>query len=289
MLTFERGLTVEDIIPDARQIVVEGEKIAYKCLLLATGARPRIPFIMPAGRWCTLWTEDDGRTLNKKISQVKEIIVAGAGVLGVEAAWQLAEAGLHVTLIGRSEYPLAEYLDSMTANLLTRKLSDAGVDLVFGQSIEEVRLIDGGGGLEFQTREGKFSADYGVLTLGSEPEIRLAQSAGLDIGRGIAVDSSLRTSQPHIWAAGDCAEHPDGTTTGLWRSAEEQGHLAALSMLGRKVKNENPPYRLKCEVFGGFWFSAGPVAQFKTAETWEVGTALWRPWLCRWSPGRINP
>jgi NAD(P)H-nitrite reductase large subunit len=97
--------------------------------------------------------------------------------------------------------------------------------------------------------------DMVVFCIGVAPRIELAKGAGLSVNTGILVDEHLRTSEPTIYAAGDCAEHRDGSLTDLWHAAEYQGVVAAKNAMGHAMEFDNPPFRLKCEVFGAYFFS----------------------------------
>lgn len=269
---------------DAHTLRLDSESISYSALLLATGARPCLPFHnLPAGTWSTLWTVSDGLTLHRKLGDVKRVAIVGVGVLGVEAAWQSSQMGLETVLVGRNTYPMMKYLDSEIAGILEAALRKSGVSLMLESNVTEIIRHPGGGGVLLKTEKGPLEADYVILSVGSRPDISLASASGIRVGKGIRVDSSLKTSAPDVWAAGDCAEHPGGLVTGLWHSAEHQGYLAALGMLDRNINFENLPYRLKCEVFGGFWFSAGPVNSaagldgLDAAESWDSKDIFWKP------------
>ena len=280
------GTTARNLKPESRSLTVDDdESVTFSGILLALGARPRLPFTdRSTDRWCFLWTEDHGRILHSalrgSLSGRRRVAIVGMGVLGVEAAWQAKQLGAEVSIVGKSDRPMAHYLDPLTAAILTETLRSCGINLLFNRRVSGLTVSERQAEsvvLNVEADNAKLDADYVVVAAGSDPEVSLAESAGLRVNRGIVVDSALRTSYPGIWAAGDCAEHPDGQVTGIWRAAEHQGKLAALSMLGRPVMNENPPYRLKCELFGGYWFSAGRGDDFEEAEVWHFGENLWRP------------
>ena len=276
-----KGQAVIRTDPGAHTLTLESGSLSYSSLLLATGARPRVPFTMPPGNWTTLWTAGDGLALHEKLTGLNKIAVVGIGVLGVEAAWQISMAGLETILVGCDTRPMMKYLDQVTADPLETAVRKSGITLNLERAVLGITGHPEAEGIVLETDKGPLEADFTVLTVGAKPESSLARSSGIRVGTGILVDSGLKTSAPDVWAAGDCAEHPGGLVTGLWHSAEHQGHLAALGMLGRYTKNDNPPYRLKCEVFGGFWFSAGPVnAPVGTdglgpAETRESKGIIW--------------
>ena len=288
-ITLITGCTVTSLNRTDRTIVSSAGRFEWDRLLLAVGGVPGQPDLhVPGDRFTQLYTKEDARRFRRSVSTHQRIAVIGNGVLGVEAAWQARLMNREVVLVGRSSRLMARYLDAPCSAELEDAARSAGIRLIPDCSVTGINGSDAGIALE--TDRGPLNADFAVITAGSSPLLDLAETAGLQTGRGILVDEYLRTSVPGIWAAGDCAEHPDGTITGLWHSAEHQGHLAALSMTDRPEANDNPPYRLKCEVFGGLWFSAGPVNEAPSeacpeAENWRVGPVLWRP---RFRDGRIS-
>lgn len=276
------GVSVISIDPAAHSITLASGVITYAKLLLATGALSRNPFYnLPAESCASLWTVHDGLALRESLAGLNKVAIVGVGVLGIEASWQTSLMGLETILVGRAERPMSKYLDSVSSDILKTSAEDSDVRLLLEHDVTGINRSPRGNGVLLDTDKGQIEADFVLITAGSRPDISLAAGSGLQVRRGILVDPELRTSAPDIWAAGDCAEHPDGTVTGLWHSAEHQGKLAAMGMLGKAVRNLNPPYRLKCEVFGGFWFSAGPVnsidATLDPAETWEFEGIIWRP------------
>jgi len=281
------GAVVSHIDSEAHTLFLDSVSFSYSRLLLAIGGRPSVPFSdLPGGKWSALWTVQDGILLNKQFSKIKKLVVVGTGVLGVEAAWQSSQAGVDTVLVGLDEWPMRRLLDRSSAAQLEHSIRESSLSLMLERNVIDV--IDGldNQGVLVKTDKETIEADYAVLAVGGEAEVSLARNSGIPVNRGILVDSGLKTSVGDIWAAGDCAEHPSGLITGLWHSAENQGYLAALGilgMLGQSVKFENPPYRLKCEVFGGYWFSAGPVntpvesGGIGPAEIVESGGIFWRP------------
>ena len=295
------GKTVRRIDTANHRLEMDSGGLGYGLLLIATGSAPYCPFGDTTGeRVSSLWDVQDGSFLHRRLSRCREVAIIGNGVLGVEAAWQCSLMGVSSTIYGKSSRPMAKYLDKVCSPSLSDAIGKSGV--VQRNSIEVTGISDGSEGLNINTGSGAFPADFAIITAGSRPRAGLASAAGIKVGKGILVDQSMKTSASDVWAAGDCAEHPDGTVSGLWHSAENQGRLAAESMLGKPVVNNNPPYRLKCEVFGGFWFSAGPVSSKNVpgeglvTETWEMGPVIWRPTfrsgalisLCGAAPGGLE-
>ena len=277
------GEPVREILPNEQSLTLGPHKIGYGALLLAVGASPKQPFdsselILP------LWTPQDAGRLNRLLDRSQRILVAGSGVLGVEAAWQAVLAGKDVVLAGDTSLPMSRFLDKALSEHLNGIMTDAGVRLELCESVAELHEQPSGGvraRLKGCDGEHSLDVDAAVVAVGSLPNTDLARRAGLNTRRGICVDSSLKSSNPHIWAAGDCAEHPGDVVTGLWHAAEHQGKLAAMSMLGHSPSDILPPFRLKCEVFNHYYFSGGPLAapvseELPQAQTWNLNGILWR-------------
>lgn len=276
------GTSAVSIKPEAHTVSLDSGSFSYSRLLLATGASPRNPFgDLPPESRSSLWTVNDGLFIRRQLIGLKKVAIVGVGVLGIEASWQTSLMGLETILIGRDKRPMSKYLDPVTSDILKTSVEESGTGMLLDHDVVKLNRGARGKGVILETDKGLIDADFVLITGGSEPNVSLAAVAGITVRRGIIVDSELRTTAPDIWAAGDCAEHADGVVTGLWHSAEHQGRFAALGMLGMAVDNHNPSYRLKCEVFGGFWFSAGPVNSLDDsldpAETWESEGIIWRP------------
>ena len=158
-------------------------------------------------------------------------VVAGGGLLGLEAAYALHKLGLDVTVLERGESLLHRQLDLRAAELLQRlprgtraerSLLGAEASRVEGaRRLEQVVLADGR----------SLAADLLLVAAGITPTTELAADAGLEVDRGVVVDDALRTSDPAIFAVGDVAEHRD-RVLGLWPTGVEQAEVAAENVAG---------------------------------------------------------
>lgn len=205
----------------------------YDELVLATGSRPVPPDVpglyhdgRPAGGATTLRTLDDSTRLAASTS----VIVLGGGVLGVETACGLARRGVHVTLVHPHAQLMNRYLDATACQLLADHLHRLGVVLRLGRTAAQHRP----GELVLDDGETLRAAAIAVCT-GVVPESTLALSAGLLIRRGVVVDDGLHTSDPHIHAIGDCAEH-NGQIPGHITPAWEQADTLARRLTGTDAR-----------------------------------------------------
>jgi 3-phenylpropionate/trans-cinnamate dioxygenase ferredoxin reductase subunit len=217
----------------------DGSTLAYEKLLLATGALPRqLPLAANAGPRCvTLRSFDNALAIRKLLVPDMRLVVIGGGFIGLELAASATKRGAKVTVLEAQPRVLMRGVPEEIAAVVAERHRTEGVDIRAGTGIASisgdahavrVTLADGS----------ELVADLLVVGIGAVPVTGLAESAGLAIENGIAVDRFLRTSDPDIFAAGDCCSFPleiyGGRRVRLesWRNAQDQGTLAAKNMLG---------------------------------------------------------
>ncbi|MFF4830301.1 NAD(P)/FAD-dependent oxidoreductase [Streptomyces sp. NPDC001315] len=217
----------------------DGPEIAYDTLVLATGSNPVLPPLrglftpdheLPEGVHA-FRTMDDCLGLSKAVRPGVRAVVIGGGLLGVSAARALAVRGAQVVLAQQAERLMERQLDPGASKLVLRHLKDLGVEVHTECRVRDVRCV-GGAVRSVEMADGyALDADLVVLACGVHPRAGLAKEAGLAVHKGILVDDELRTSDPHIRAIGDCAQH-DGTTYGLAAPALEQADVLAELLAG---------------------------------------------------------
>ena len=187
--------------------------VPYDHLVLSTGAapiRPPLPGINTPGIFTLRDIGDMDRIINwMGGGQVRDAIVVGGGFIGLEVAEQLHRKGIRVTVI-EADQQLLLPLDREMAVLLKEELEDHGVSVHLSDPVAGF-LPDMEGRIRVQTKRGhELVADLVVLSIGVRPDTVLAQEAGLTIGeRGaVVVNDYLQTSDPRIWALGDCVQFP---------------------------------------------------------------------------------
>ncbi|MFH8236455.1 NAD(P)/FAD-dependent oxidoreductase [Streptomyces sp. NPDC018321] len=214
----------------------DGSVIAYDTLVLATGSNAVLPPLrglftpdreLPEGVHA-FRTMDDCLGLSKALRPGVRAVVVGGGLLGVSAARALAVRGAQVVLAQQSERLMERQLDPAASALVRRHLEDLGVEVHTECRVRDVRSA-GGAVRSVELADGyALGADVVVLACGVRPRVGLARAAGLEVAEGVVVDDELRTSDPHIRAIGDCAQHA-GRVYGLAAPALEQaGALAEL-------------------------------------------------------------
>lgn len=251
------GRTALAIDRDARLVLDDaGAAHAYDVLVLATGARARIPDVpglapLPAGAHA-LRTLDDAREIVAATTNARRAVVVGGGVLGLEAACGLALRGLHVTVVHGGAHLMDRQLDADAATAVVHGLDRLGIEHRTGAVTREVVVADRHvRGVRVAARDAAATdgdealpADLLVLTTGTVPEVGLATAAGLEVRRGVVVDADGATSDPVVYAIGDCAEPPEGAT-GLiaqgWDQARRLAGVLRTRAGGRDAAREPEP------------------------------------------------
>lgn len=216
------------------------EAKSFDVLVLATGSRaivPPLPGMELAGVH-TLKSLEDGEALLPRIAAGKKAVVVGGGLIGLEMAEALRARGMEVRLVERQPQVLDGILDEDLAEQLHRALKRNGVALQLGESLAAINGSDGRVA-EVVTDHGTYEADLVILALGVKPNVELARDAGLEIGASgaIAVNAQMQTSDPAIYAAGDCVESRhllsgDHGYVPLGSTANKQGRVVANSIAG---------------------------------------------------------
>jgi NADPH-dependent 2,4-dienoyl-CoA reductase/sulfur reductase-like enzyme/rhodanese-related sulfurtransferase len=217
----------------------------YDDLIIATGGAPIQPPIEGIDHQHVYRVRNvpDVVAIKKAITEhhMKRAVVVGGGYIGLEMVEQLAHAGIAVTLV-QSQPQVLGPLDSEMATLVHQELTHHGVTLLLSDSV--VSIAEGNGERRVLTKQGKtIATDLVVVAIGVLPESSLARAAGLTLGKsgGITVNEYLQTSDPAIWAIGDCIEVKD-LVTGTYRPiplagpANRQGRAVADSIAGKKKR-----------------------------------------------------
>ena len=207
--------------------LANGATVGFSKLVLATGSNA-LRLNVPGADLSGVHTFRDSRDVAQLLDLAagkKRVVVVGGGLLGLEAAYGLAKAGAHVTLLHLMDRLMERQLDATAAALLKRLVEEKGVDIVLGANtkailgiskVEQVELIDGR----------IIDCDAVIFAAGIRPNATLAKDAGIDVNRGVLVDDQLKTATDGVYALGECAEHR-GTCYGLVEPAYEQARVLA--------------------------------------------------------------
>lgn len=239
------GSPVSEIDLDTRNVTLPDRELSYDRLLVATGALSRrLPQADRSGADVVyLRTLDDALALRSRLTE--NLLIVGAGWIGLEVAAAARTAGGSVTVVETAALPLANILGPELATVFADLHREHGVDLRLETSVggiehhrgrTTVRLSDGH----------ELTPDAILVSIGAEPDDQLAAKAGLATDHGVLVDARLRASDPHVHAAGDVArqDHPllGRISVEHWDTAIHQGRHAARSMLGLDEPYLRPPY-----------------------------------------------
>jgi NAD(P)H-nitrite reductase large subunit/ferredoxin len=247
---FRRGVPATEIDRQNREVAIaDGERLEYDRVIIATGARPLVPALEGFGAdgSFVLRTIDDAVQIQQYIrrTRCRTAVIVGAGLLGLEAAYNIAQLDVRVRVLDRGRWPLRRQLDEQAGALVWEMLQDLGIELLAQTEAQRVHADDRVTGVELLDGT-TLDAELCLVTTGIIPNAQLAEAAGLDVGVGITVDGGMRTSDPDIFAVGDVAEH-DGRPYGLWPASVEQAQVAAANVAGGEVvfAHVAPPARLK--------------------------------------------
>ncbi|MET4101360.1 3-phenylpropionate/trans-cinnamate dioxygenase ferredoxin reductase subunit [Roseovarius sp. MBR-78] len=211
-IDLRRGTRVTAIDRAAREVVMGEARLAYDTLVLATGARPhRLPPAMGGdlGGVHVVRSLADVDALAPGVVAGARLLIVGGGYIGLEAAAVAASRGMKVTLIEMAPRILGRVAAPETADYFRALHARHGVDIREGVGLE--RLLGEGHVQGARLSDGsEIAADMVIAGIGVTPDTTLAEAAGLAIDNGIAVDAQGRSSDPLIWAAGDCASFPYG-------------------------------------------------------------------------------
>jgi 3-phenylpropionate/trans-cinnamate dioxygenase ferredoxin reductase subunit len=301
---------VTEIRPADHIVATGNSEHRYDRLLLATGSEPRLLKIPGSDlhQIVTLRTLDDALMLRDSLQAAPKVAIVGAGWIGCEVAAAARKHGAEVVMIDPLSQPLVRVLGDQVGRVFADVHREHGVDLRLGIGVEAFEEGPEGrlGGVRLS--DGSFvEAEMVVLGVGVQTRIQLAEAAGLELAEGgVAVDATLRTSDPDIYAVGDIAaqDHPrlpGRVRVEHWANAKDQGTHVAQNLLGSAEPYAASPfffsdqYDLGCEYrgladpghdrlvvrgdlagreFTAFWLRDGRVAAAMNVNQWDDGEAL---------------
>ena len=239
----------------------------YDKLVIATGSAP---FILPVtGRELpgvlAFRDLDDVQVMIAAASRTGgRAVVIGGGLLGLEAAAALRLRGMEVTVLHAADHLMNRQLDPTAGALLQRALEARGITVVcdaqtsaiVGHRKAEAVMLDDGT---------LFLADIVIMAVGIRPETRIATDAGIYTERGIVVDDQMRTSDPHIFAVGECVEH-NAVCYGLVAPLYDMAHVLARTLAGRSASFQPVQTATQLKVTGISVYSAGDLVGSPSRE-----------------------
>ncbi|ELS25864.1 Rubredoxin [Metapseudomonas furukawaii] len=197
---------VERIDVQARRLYTSLGEMDYGQLVLASGAAPvRLSIEGDADALLSVNNLQDYREFRERLDGVRRVAILGDGLIGCEFANDLADSGYQVRVIGLGAWPMERLLPEPAGRQLQDALSALGVDWNLRTTLQRIERQDNGYRLLLADGQ-RVEADLVLSAVGLRPNLELALDAGLACGRGIQVNGLLQTSQPGIYALGDCIE-----------------------------------------------------------------------------------
>ena len=262
-VTMRLGEKVTALEPEKSRVVLEnGQTITFSRLLLATGSHVRklqIPGEDLDGIHY-LHTIKDADAIAEGLKRGSQLVIVGAGYIGLEVAAVAIKRGVAVTVLEALDRVMARVVSPEISNFYLDYHQKRGVNILCNTAVTR---FSGKNKVErVETADGKhFPCDRVIVGIGVEPAVELAEAAGLACNNGILVDEFARTQHPDIFAAGDCTNHPNHQTGTRVRlesvhNAIEQAKTAASNMLGKPKRYEDVPwfwsdqYHIKLQIAG---------------------------------------
>lgn len=256
-------------LPDAHQRAIDsiGALQEYDAIILATGSRPVMP------EWCTELDQDvqcytawdDIATLADALANNKRCVIVGGGLIGAEVAEVLHHQSVPYTWLIRGAGVADDIVPDDESAMITRHMQQSGIAMQVASDV--VAMVRKGGrvtGLTLHSGE-TLAAEHIILATGSRPLIDLAQRAGIDTDIGVLVDASFRTSQPYIYAIGDCAQPPWGIRP-TWHDARAHGEHVAHVIAGGAGAFVPRMASMQAKFLDLEWYSVGDTSS--DADSW---------------------
>ena len=246
-ITLRLGTRVSAIDRAAQTVTVGDEVLSYTDLVLTTGSSPRT---LPAevggdldGVY-TVRTLADVDAMRAEFVPGRRLVIVGGGYIGLEAAAVARKMGLSVTVLEMAPRILQRVAAPETSDYFRKLHGDQGVQIMEETGFD--RLLGTGRVTGVRLKDGReLPADFVIAGVGIVPGTALAEAAGLEIENGIKTDAQGRTSDPHIWSAGDCASFPH--KGGRMRlesvgNAIDQAEVVAENILGAGTDYQAKPW-----------------------------------------------
>lgn len=266
-VTCRFGERVAHIDRAAKTVTAEnGDILPYDKLMLGTGSNP---FMIPLpghdlqGVIAYRDLEDTERMMG--LGPDNKCVVIGGGLLGLEAAAGMAARGVDVTVVHIMGHLMERQLDEAAGYLLRKALVDKGITVKCSANSKEILGKDGHVRALLLDDGTELPCDLLVMAVGIRPNTKLAQDAGLAVGKGIHVDDQMVTSDADILAVGECVEH-DGAIFGLVAPLYDQAKVVAATLMGQPAQFVQKELSTKLKVTGCDLFSAGDFAEGEDRE-----------------------
>lgn len=271
------GKKVASVDTGEKEVSLEdGTRLKYTKLIYALGAECFIPPIPGSEKEAVVAIRrlEDTKKVAELLPSVKNVVVIGGGVLGLEAAWEMKKAKCSVTVLEIAPVLMGRQLDEPAGGLLKEIGQDCGImirtnvqpaEILGNERVSAVRLKDGE----------EIPADMVIISSGVRSNIGLAQQMGLETDRGVVVNSRMETSMADVYACGDCAQYQN-VNYAIWPEAVDQGKVAGANAAGDKTEYVQVPAALTFHGMNTALYAVGdtgknPNLVYKTVELKDMG------------------
>jgi nitrite reductase (NADH) large subunit len=240
-------------------ITEENHKLTYDKLLMALGSSSFIPPLKGSDKKgvFSIRNIQDARAINSYAKDIRDVVIIGGGLLGLEAGNALIKMNIAVTVVEFFPRLLPRQLDEKGAERLKAIMEVMGFKFRLGSKTEEIEGTDSVNSVRLEGGE-RLPAHMVIISAGIRPNMGLAKAMGLECDKGIKVDEYLGTNLPDIYAAGDVAEFK-GMAYGIWPAAMEQGKIAGINMAGGNMVYNGTTMANTLKVVGVDLASAGDI------------------------------
>ncbi|OCL27948.1 pyridine nucleotide-disulfide oxidoreductase [Orenia metallireducens] len=249
---------VTAIKPESKEVVLDnGERVSYSQLVLANGAKnaaPPIAGIDKEGVF-TLRRLADSREIKAYAEDSNKVLIIGGGVLGLEMAWVLSQAGKEVMIAEICPYLMPEQLDEKSCKILEEKVSEHNIEILVATSIKKIVGQDKVEGF-ITGEEKKIECDMVIYSTGIRPNLDILEGTNIKTDFGVVVNNRMQTNYPDIYAVGDVSEI-DSKGFGLWPIAIEQGKIAGYNIVDEDAIYQHINPTVMLNAFGLSLFSIG--------------------------------
>lgn len=234
----------------------DGTQLHYDKCIYALGAECFIPPFVGGDKPQVIAIRhfSDVKKIRELIPQVKNTVVIGGGVLGLEAAWEMSKSS-KVAVIEVADKLMGRQLDDEAGRLMGEIIKSHGIEFRINAKITEITGGDKVTGVKLENGE-FFPADLVIVSCGIRANTSLAKAAGIAIDRAVIVNERMETNQRNVYACGDCAEY-QGVNYAIWPEALEMGKVAGANAAGEAIPYEQVPAALTFEGMNTALFAAG--------------------------------
>ncbi len=236
------GLQVAEIDHQSHRIRLQNDEwFPYDKLLLATGASARRLTCIGSEHALVLRNLDEALALRSLLAPGKHLILIGAGLIGLELAASARKVGCEVTVLEMAPRILGRAVPAEIAEVVASEHKQQSVEIRCDVQPDQIQALKSGYTVKLKNGE-SITGDLIVAGIGAVPEVALAEAAGLDIQNGVSVNACLQTSDPDIYAVGDCCSFPhplyeqQRMRLEMWRCARDQAECAVQNLWG-KLRN----------------------------------------------------